>query len=69
MGLDLLVIKYLILPEPQACQNCLPSDMTLLKEDTVRAGKAIRGVATGKIIEMLKERFQNLDEEIFSLMK
>ena len=43
--------------------------MTLLKEDTVRAGKAIRGVATGKIIEMLKERFQNLDEEIFSLMK
>ena len=46
-----------------------PSDMTLLKEDTVRAGKAIRRVAAEKIIEMLKERFQNLDEEIFSLMK
>ena len=43
--------------------------MTLLKEDTVRAGKAIRRVAAEKIIEMLKERFQNLDEEIFSLMK
>ena len=46
-----------------------PSDMTLLKEDTVRTGKAIRRVAAEKIIEMLKERFQNLDEEIFSLMK
>ena len=46
-----------------------PSDMTLLKEDTVRARKAIRRVATEKIIEMLKERFQNLDEDIFSLMK
>ena len=46
-----------------------PSDMTLLKEDTVRARKAIRRVATEKIIEMRKERFQNLDEDIFSLMK
>ena len=46
-----------------------PSDMTLLKEETVMAGKAIRRVATEKIIEMLKECFQNLDEEIFSLMK
>ena len=56
-------------------ENCkpvkivFPSDMTLLKEDTVRARKAIRRVATEKIIEMLKERFQNLDEDIFSLMK
>ena len=33
------------------------------------AGKAIRRVATEEIIEMLKECFQNLDEEIFSLMK
>ena len=32
------------------------------------AGKAIRRVAAEKIIETL-ERFQNLDEEIFSLMK
>ena len=46
-----------------------PSDMTLLKEDNVRAGKAIRRVAAEKIIEMLKERLQNLDEEIFSLIK
>ena len=46
-----------------------PSDMALLKEDNRRAGKAIRWVAVEKIIEMLKERFQNLDEEIFSLMK
>ena len=46
-----------------------PSDMTPLKEDYVRAGKAIRRVAMEKIIEMLKEHFRNLDEEIFSLMK
>ena len=41
----------------------------ILKEDTVRAGKAIRRVAVERFIEMLKECFQNLDEEIFSLMK
>ena len=46
-----------------------PSDMMLLKEETVTVGKAIRRVAAEKIIEMLKERFQTLDEEIFSLMK
>ena len=43
--------------------------MMILKEDTVRAAKAIRKVAAEKIIEMLRECFQNLDEEIFSLMK
>ena len=43
--------------------------MMILKEDTVRAGKAIRRVAVEKFIAMLKECFQNLDEEIFSLMK
>ena len=45
------------------------SDMTLLKEETVTAEKAIRRVPMEKIIEMLKEHSQNLDEEIFSLMK
>ena len=43
--------------------------MMIFKEDTVRTGKAIRRVAVEKFIEMLKECFQNLDEEIFSLMK
>ena len=46
-----------------------PSDMTLLKEETVMAGKAVGRVAVENIIEMLKERFQSLDEGIFSLMK
>ena len=53
----------------QKLENCkpvkivFPSDMTLLKEENVRR------VAVEEMIEMLKERFPSLDEEIFSLMK
>ena len=43
--------------------------MTLLKEENVTAGQAVRRVAVEEMIEMLKERFPSLDEEIFSLMK
>ena len=42
--------------------------MTLLKEESVTTGKAVRRVAEEEIIEMLKERFQSSDEDIFSLM-
>ena len=43
--------------------------MMLLKEETVMVGKSVSRVAAEEIIEMLKERFQSLDEEIFYLMK
>ena len=42
-----------------------PSDMTLLKKETVTARKAVRKVATEEIIEMLNKRFQSLNEEVF----
>ena len=59
----------------QKLKNCkpvkvvFPSDMMLLKEETVMTGKAVRRVAREEVTEMPKEHFQSLDEEIFSLMK
>ena len=41
----------------KAFKIIFPSDMMLLKKETVTARKAVRKVATEEIIEMLNKRF------------
>lgn len=45
-----------------------PTDMTHVNEETICAGKKVRESAAQKIVNTLEQRFESLNENIFSLM-